>query len=265
MVVNKVFHDTSMIITKHLFIVTGGARGLGEQVVRSLIKHGAFVSIFDINDELSHKLVNELGQNECYFHGRTDVSKEADVEAALEKTIAHFPNTILRGAVLCSGIVSPPKAIQGYGPELSLTSFQQFEHVIKVNLLGTYCVAQKVANVLLKNEPIGQDGERGIIITVSSILGLDGLIVGYGTSKAGISGLTLPLAKELAPFGIRVMSVAPGVFDTPIRNRSSNNTRLPLFPKRLGDPIEFADLVLQIIQMPMLNGSTIRLDGALRA
>ncbi|KAI8637246.1 hypothetical protein BD408DRAFT_437160 [Parasitella parasitica] len=254
-----------MIIKEQLFIVTGGARGLGEQVVRSLIKHGAFVSILDINVELSHKLMDELGQDKCYSHGRTDVSNEADVDIALDKTLAHFSNITLGGAVLCSGIVSPPKAIEGYGPDHSLTSYQQFEHIIKVNLLGTYCVAQKVANVLLKNEPKNQDGERGIIITVSSILGLDGLIVGYGTSKAGISGLTLPLAKELSPFGIRVMSVAPGVFDTPIVDRSSKNTRLPPFPKRLGDPIEFADLVLQIIQMPMLNGSTIRLDGALRA
>ena len=221
----------------------------------------------------------------------------------MKKTIAQFPNVIFGGAVLSSGIVSPPKALDGYGPNFSLTSYQQFEHVINVNLLGTYCVAQKVSEILLKNEPMNQDGERGIIITVSSILGLDGLIVGYGTSKgiftkcafiksnliysnhlAGIAGLTLPLAKELSPFGIRVMSIAPGVFgkimckfaffflnfnktllDTPIVDRSSNTTPLALFPKRLGNPNEFADLVLQIIQMPMLNGSVIRLDGALRA
>ncbi|CAO0800107.1 unnamed protein product [Mucor circinelloides] len=254
-----------MLISGYLFIVTGGARGLGEQVVRSLIDHGACVSILDVNVELAEKLVEELGHDKCYFHGSTDVSKEPEVDAALTKTLAHFPNTTLGGAILSSGIVSPPASISGYGPNLSLTSHQQFEHVIKVNLLGTYCVAQKVAELLLKNEPMNQDGERGIIITVSSILGLDGLIVGYGTSKAAIAGLTLPLAKELSPFGIRVMSVAPGVFDTPIVDRSSNTTPLSLFPKRLGQPTEFSDLVLQIIQMPMLNGSVIRLDGALRA
>ncbi|KAG2200331.1 hypothetical protein INT46_002371 [Mucor plumbeus] len=254
-----------MLIKGYLFIVTGGARGLGEQVVRLLIAHGAFVSILDVNVNLAEKLVDELGHDKCYFHGLTDVSKESDVDNALKKTIAQFPNVIFGGAVLSSGIVSPPKALDGYGPNFSLTSYQQFEHVINVNLLGTYCVAQKVSEILLKNEPMNQDGERGIIITVSSILGLDGLIVGYGTSKAGIAGLTLPLAKELSPFGIRVMSIAPGVFDTPIVDRSSNTTPLALFPKRLGNPNEFADLVLQIIQMPMLNGSVIRLDGALRA
>ncbi|KAF1797139.1 hypothetical protein V8B55DRAFT_1485923 [Mucor lusitanicus] len=255
-----------MLISGYLFIVTGGARGLGEQVVRSLVEHGAFVSILDVNVELAEKLVEELGHDKCYFYGSTDVSKEAEVDIALTKTLAHFPNATVGGAVLSSGIVSPPASLSGYGPDLSLTSYQQFEHVIKVNLLGTYCVAQKVSELLLKNEPMNQDGERGIIITVSSILGLDGLMVGYGTSKAGIAGLTLPLAKELSPFGIRVMSVAPGVFDTPIVDRSSSKaTPVGLFPKRLGTPTEFSDLVLQIIQMPMLNGSVIRLDGALRA
>lgn len=116
----------------------------------------------------------------------------------------------MRGAILSSGIVFSP--FGGYGPENKLTSYSQFEHVIRVNLLGTYCVAQKVAEELLKNDPVNSDGERGVIITVSSILGLDGTLVGYGTSKAGIAGLTLPLAKELAPHGIRVMSIAPGPF-----------------------------------------------------
>lgn len=123
--------------------------------------------------------------------------------------MAHFPAPLV-GAILSSGIVSSPN--KGYGPNDSLTSYSQFEHIVRVNLLGTFCVAQKVSEVLLKNEPMGEDKERGIIITVSSILGLDGLLVGYGTSKAGIVGLTLPLAKELSPFGIRVMSVAPGPF-----------------------------------------------------
>jgi 3-hydroxyacyl-CoA dehydrogenase/3-hydroxy-2-methylbutyryl-CoA dehydrogenase len=114
------------------------------------------------------------------------------------------------GAILSSGIITSPN--KGYGPDNVLTSYSQFEHIIKVNLLGTFCVAQKVSQILLKNEPMDEDGERGIIITVSSILGLDGVLVGYGTSKAGVAGLTLPLAKELSPFGIRVMSIAPGPF-----------------------------------------------------
>lgn len=122
----------------------------------------------------------------------------------------HFDGIPLAGAILSSGIIHAPG--KGYGPQDALTSYAQFERVIKVNLLGTFCVAQKVSQELLKNKPINDDGERGVIITVSSILGLDGTLVGYGTSKAGIAGLTLPLARELAPHGIRVMSIAPGPF-----------------------------------------------------
>lgn len=136
---------------------------------------------------------------------------QAQVEEAIQKTIEKFSDNPLGGAVLCSGILTSQKN-KGYGPGDALTSYQQFEHVIQVNLLGTFCVAQKVAQELLKNESMNSDGERGIIITTSSILGLDGALVSYGTSKAGIIGLTLPLARELSPFGIRVMSIAPGPF-----------------------------------------------------
>lgn len=122
----------------------------------------------------------------------------------------YFTDKPLVGAILSSGIVRSKN--EGYGPGNALTSYSQFEHVVKNNLLGTFCVAQKVTQELLKNEPMNEDGERGIIITVTSILGLDGALVGYGTSKAGIAGLTLPLARELSPFGIRVMSIAPGPF-----------------------------------------------------
>ncbi|KAI7897533.1 short-chain dehydrogenase/reductase SDR [Cokeromyces recurvatus] len=252
-----------MKIDGSVFIVTGGASGLGAQVARSIISEGGLISILDVNSNLAIKLADELGKNKCYFHGPTDVTIESEVELAIQRTMLYFNNATIRGTILCSGIVKPPKSLKGYAG--NLTSFAQFEHIIKINLLGTYCVAQKVAEKLLENKPINEDGEKGIIITVSSILGLDGLLVGYGTSKAGIAGLTLPLAKELAPFGIRVMCIAPGVFDTPLVNQSSESegTPLSLFPHRLGNPIEFSNLVLQIIKMPMLNGSIIRLDGAL--
>lgn len=252
---------------------------------------------------LATQLVEELGSKKCYFPGPIDVTsevgyiflllqiaavfnqvrkKKSQVKKGIQDTQAYFSAPLV-GAILSSGIVSSP--MKGYGPNNTLTSYSQFEHVVKVNLLGTFCVAQKVSEVLLKNEPMGEDKERGIIITVSSILGLDGLLVGYGTSKAGIIGLTLPLAKELSPFGIRVMSIAPGPFgkkkkvisssrdinskfavlvETPLVNRSSSAPKC-LFPERYGKPQEFADLVLQVIQMTMLNGSVIRLDGALRA
>ncbi|RCI04897.1 Short-chain dehydrogenase reductase SDR, partial [Rhizopus stolonifer] len=192
----------------------------------------------------------------------------AHVDRALADTLQHFNQVVLAGAILCSGVVYPPKSIEGYGPDHALTSYSQFEHIIKINLLGTYCVAQKVANILLNNTPMNQDGERGMLITVSSILGLDGTIVGYGTSKAGVAGLTLPMARELSKFGIRVMSIAPGPFDTPILGRSSVHdvvAPFSLFPHRYGVPQEFTDLVMQIIHNPMLNGTVIRLDGALRS
>ncbi|GAA5817283.1 hypothetical protein MFLAVUS_010826 [Mucor flavus] len=251
-----------MKISGYTFIVTGGASGLGKQVVRSLIELGAFVSIFDINQDLANELVQELGQDKCYFSSSVDVTSETQVDEAIARTLKHFDGIPLVGVILSSGIIHAPG--KGYGPQDALTSYAQFERVIKVNLLGTFCVAQKVSQELLKNKPINDDGERGVIITVSSILGLDGTLVGYGTSKAGIAGLTLPLARELAPHGIRVMSIAPGPFDTPIVSKDAAVHNC-LFPARFGRPQEFADLVIQVITMSMLNGSVIRLDGALRA
>lgn len=179
-------------------------------------------------------MVKELGEDKCYFPSSVDVTVEVNsylllfcihvhltlveffllkkdqVNIAVQKTLEYFSTSTLGGAILSSGIVF--SSSEGYGPNNTLTSYSQFEHIIRVNLLGTYCVAQKVAQELLKNDTVNDDGERGVIITVSSILGLDGTLVGYGTSKAGIAGLTLPLAKELAPQGIRVMSIAPGPF-----------------------------------------------------
>ncbi|CEG80445.1 hypothetical protein RMATCC62417_14783 [Rhizopus microsporus] len=200
-----------MQIKEHVFIVTGGASGLGEQVVRAIIDAGGYVSIFDINQNGSTSLTDEYTDHVCYFPGPVDVTSESQVKEALVKTRKHFSKNTIVGTIICSGILNAPH--QGYGPDNMLTSYSQFEHIIRVNLLGTYCVAQKVSEILLQNEPMNNDGERGIIITVASIVGLDGMIVGYGTSKAAIAGLTLPLARELAPFGIRVMSIAPGPFE----------------------------------------------------
>ncbi|OBZ86416.1 3-hydroxyacyl-CoA dehydrogenase type-2 [Choanephora cucurbitarum] len=254
-----------MQIEGNLFIVTGGASGLGEDVARHLVQQGAFVSIFDINQERAESIVNELGQEKCFSPGLTDVTQEANVIESMSRTLAHFSQIALAGAILCSGIVHPPKSLEGYGDQKALTSFAQFEHVIKVNLLGTYCVAQKVAEQLVSNQPFNQDQEKGIIITASSMLGLDGALVGYGTSKAGIIGFTLPMARELASHGIRVMSIAPGPFDTPMVDRNASTpTPTALFPSRYGAPAEFTQLVVEIIRNRMLNGSVIRLDGALR-
>ncbi|KAI8989461.1 3-hydroxyacyl-CoA dehydrogenase type II [Pilobolus umbonatus] len=251
-----------MLIENNIFIVTGGAGGLGEAVVRSLVEKEARVVIFDLNATNGQALVEELGENVCYFPGPVNVTDE--VKEALESGLEHFADYTLGGCVICSGVLWAPPSTSGYGPESKLTSFQQFKFITTVNLFGTYCVAQKVAEKLIENEPTEPDNERGVIVTVSSITGLDGVLVGYGTSKAGVAGLTLPLAKELAPFGVRVMNVAPGPFDTPMVASVPFKSPDCLFPNRLGRPSEFADLVSSVITMPLLNGSIIRLDGALR-
>ncbi|CDH51730.1 short-chain dehydrogenase reductase sdr [Lichtheimia corymbifera JMRC:FSU:9682] len=242
------------------------ASGLGKQVVESLIAQGAFVVIIDINAAGSEKVVAALGKDHVFFPGSVDVSSEEQFNEALHKGIAQFPQAILAGAIICSGVVWPPHHLEGYGPENALTSFGQFKHIVGVNLLGAYNVAQQVANLLIKNDPFDDDGQRGVIITTSSIMGLDGSLLAYGTSKAGVAGMTLPMARELANFGVRVMSIAPGPFETPLVHAVPNVQAPPcLFPKRYGRPSEFADLVLHIIDNPMLNGSVIRLDGAIRA
>ncbi|CAO3671348.1 unnamed protein product [Rhizopus stolonifer] len=195
-----------------VFIVTGGAGGLGAQVASSIITKGGLVALFDIDEKRLNEVVKKCGNNVCYSPGPIDITLESQVEEAINKTRSYFSNKVLAGVILCGGILFPPASKLGYGPKNVLTSYDQFKHVLNVNVLGTYCVAQKVSEVFIKNKPLNKDGERGIIITLSSILGLDGVIVGYGTSKAAVAGLTLPLATELSPFGIRVMSIAPGAF-----------------------------------------------------
>ncbi|CDS04877.1 hypothetical protein LRAMOSA07407 [Lichtheimia ramosa] len=254
-----------MTIAERLFIVTGGASGLGKQVVESLVGRDAFVLVH-INATGSEKLVATLGKDQVYFPGSVDVANEDQINEAIHKGVEHFPQAILAGAIICSGVVWPSHCLEGYGPGNALTSFQQFKHIVNINLLGAYNVAQQVANLLIKNDPFDDDGQRGVIITTSSILGLDGSLLAYGTSKAGVAGMTLPMARELADFGVRVMSIAPGPFETPLVHAMPNVQAPPcLFPKRYGRPSEFADLVLHIIDNPMLNGSVIRLDGAIRA
>ncbi|KAI8093063.1 uncharacterized protein BX664DRAFT_277758 [Halteromyces radiatus] len=254
-----------MKVENNLFIVSGGASGLGRQTVCSLVNKGAYVGIIDINAEASLALVEQLDEKYVHFPGSVDVTSEEQVEQAIQEIKIKFQIIPLVGAVLCSGVLMPPSHIEGYGPKSQLTSYQQFKHIVDINLLGTYNVIQKISNILIQNQPLNEDGERGVIITVSSITGLDGSLVGYGTSKAGIAGLTLPLARELAIFGIRSMCIAPGPFETPISTTAGDMKAPPcLFPSRHGHPTEFADTVIHLITSSMLNGSIIRLDGGLR-
>ncbi|ORZ01455.1 short-chain dehydrogenase/reductase SDR [Syncephalastrum racemosum] len=246
------------------FIVTGGASGLGEQVARTLHKNGAHVIIFDINVMRGNAVSGELGDRVSFY--KVDVRCERTVQEMVEAACTAC-TVSLAGAILCSGVVLPPGNAVGYGPDRVLTSIAQFKAVVDINLIGTYNVAQHVAARLIENKPYNDDGERGVIITTSSLLGLDGVLTAYATSKAGVAGLTLPLARELSPFGVRVVSVAPGPFDTPLVQTDGLAQSAPscLFPKRYGKPDEFASLVLHVLENPMLNGSVLRLDGGLRA
>ncbi|KAI7863445.1 hypothetical protein BDF14DRAFT_1959177 [Spinellus fusiger] len=252
-----------MLVKGNTFVVTGGASGLGEQVVRDIVAHGGNVIIMDLNETRAKNLVAELG-SQAYSYGSIDVTSESVVKEALDFGVDYFKDSTLVGAVLCAGVFAPAKGIEGYGPDSQLTGYAQFKSIVTVNLFGTYNVAQQVAQRLISNELPSKDNERGILITVSSVLGLDGALVGYGTSKAGVAGLTLPLAKELAGFGIRVMSIAPGPFDTPIFDQTTQDIPKCLFPHRSGEPKEFSEVVLNIINNVMFNGSIIRLDGGIR-
>jgi len=243
-------------------IVTGGASGLGEACVRNLTKLGSKVSIFDFAEERGEKIRSELG--DAVIFCKTDVTDEKAVQAAVDKTMDFFGK--IQIAINCAGVPTPAKVLGKEGP----MPMDHFNQVIKINLVGTMIVIRLVAEKMLKNTP-NEDGEKGVIINTASIAAFDGQIgqAAYSASKAGVVGITLPIAREFADYGIRVVTIAPGLFETPMltglseKVRESLNKMVP-FPRRLGKPSEFALLVKQIIENPMLNGCTIRLDAALR-
>lgn len=241
-------------------IVTGGASGLGGATAAFLAQGGAKVTIFDMNAELGEEKAAAIGGKFL----RVDVTDESAVEAAIaEAEGLHGKARIL---VNCAGIGPPAKVVDRDGAALPLASFT---NVVNVNLLGSFSVLSKFAAALHKAEPVGE--ERGVIINTASVAAFDGQIgqAAYAASKGGIVGMTLPVARELARYGIRVMTIAPGLFLTPLLEglpqeaQDSLGAQVP-FPSRLGDPSEYAKMVGAIIDNPMLNGETIRLDGAIR-
>ncbi|MDR7155734.1 NAD(P)-dependent dehydrogenase (short-subunit alcohol dehydrogenase family) [Sphingobium xenophagum] len=241
-------------------IVTGGASGLGAATARTLAAGGAKVAIFDLNDALGEAIAAEIGGT--FF--RVNVTSEDDVIGALDA--AEQANGIARVLVNCAGISVPTKTIQRDGSPHPLDSFRK---VVEINLVGTYNVASKFAAGLARAEPI--DGERGVIINTASVAAFDGQIgqCSYGASKAAIAGLTLPLARDLASVLIRVNTIAPGVFMTPILESLSTEALASLgkqvpMPARLGRPEEYAELAAQIVSNGYLNGETIRIDGTIR-
>jgi NAD(P)-dependent dehydrogenase (short-subunit alcohol dehydrogenase family) len=250
-----------MEIDKKAFIVTGGASGLGEATARMIVRRGGRVVIADINPEGS-KIADELGSSAFFIS--MDVTQEADGVSAVEAVKEKFG--ALHGLVNCAGI-APSERIAGKNGPHSLDSFTR---TININLVGTFNMLRLVANAMISNEPMA-DGERGVIINTASIAAFEGQVgqAAYAASKAGVAGLTLPAARELARFGIRVVTIAPGLFMTPMMAGFTSAVQeslaqTVLFPKRLGAPEEFAALVETICEVRMLNGETIRLDGALR-
>jgi NAD(P)-dependent dehydrogenase (short-subunit alcohol dehydrogenase family) len=242
--------------------VSGGASGLGEATARLLVERGARVAIADVNDEKAEVLAAELGDGAAAFH--CDVTSEDEVRAAVEGAVEAFGP--LRLAVGCAGVGWAEKTVSKQGPHQLLP----FETVLRVNLVGMFNVLRIGAAAMNDNEP-DTGGERGLVVMTASIAAFDGQIgqISYSASKAGIAGMTLPAARDLSGRGIRVCTIAPGLFDTPLLAALPEEARAALgagvpFPRRLGLPAEYAQLALSIAENPMLNGETIRLDGALR-
>jgi 3-hydroxyacyl-CoA dehydrogenase/3-hydroxy-2-methylbutyryl-CoA dehydrogenase len=243
-------------------IVTGGASGLGAATVRMLAACGAKVMIADVNEDLGKQLAQQVGASAGFV--KADVTHEEQVRGAIEEAVTRHGG--LHIAVATAGIGVAEKLIGKNG----VHDLARFARVLQVNLIGTFDVMRRAANAMTANPP-DEDGGRGVLIATASVAAFEGQIgqVAYSASKGGIVSMTLPLARELARHGIRVVTIAPGIFNTPLfaglpaEAVASLGEQVP-FPKRLGQPGEYAALVQHIIENNMLNGSTIRLDGAIR-
>ncbi|MGE4650391.1 MAG: 3-hydroxyacyl-CoA dehydrogenase [Myxococcota bacterium] len=243
--------------------VTGGASGLGEATARLLKARGARVCIYDLPRSEGARVAESLGESAHFVGG--DVTDEAQVSAALDEAVKIFGS--LRAVVNCAGIGSAARTVSKRGEPFPL---DLFERTIRVNLIGSFNVIRLAAAHMIGNEP-GEHGERGAIVNTASAAAFEGQIgqAAYSASKGGVVGMTLPIARDLARHGIRVCSIAPGLFKTPMLMTLPEAALEALgasvpFPARLGEPPEYAQLACQILENPMLNGETIRLDGAIR-
>ena len=257
-----------MQIQQHSFLVTGGASGLGESVVRAIVAEGGNVVIADLNEVAGQALADELGANVRFV--RCDVTSGDEVQGAVDMAEKAFGG--LQGSINCAGIVVVQKLLDRENNPADLDAFSRG---VNINLVGSFNVARLVAASIAKRVATDDDAEKnadqGVIINTASIAAFDGQVgqASYSSSKAGVVGLTLPLARELARHGIRVMTIAPGVFATPMMQSIPEKAREQLeagvpYPKRMGAPNEFAKLVMHIIDNAYLNGEVIRLDGAIR-
>jgi NAD(P)-dependent dehydrogenase (short-subunit alcohol dehydrogenase family) len=251
-----------MDVAGRAFVVTGAGSGLGEATARGLVEAGGRVLIADLQDDKGSTVAASLGDAARFVH--TDVTNEESVRAAVDAAVEAFGS--IHGAVSCAGVAIAQKVVGRAGPH----PLDQFEWVIQINLIGTFNVIRLAAAAMSSNEP-DDGGERGVIVNTASIAAFDGQVgqAAYSASKGGVAGMTLPIARELGRSGIRVVTIAPGIFETPMMAMLPEQAREHLleqtvFPKRLGEPPEFAALVRHVVENPMLNGEVIRLDGAIR-
>ncbi len=251
-----------MQIQHHVFLITGGASGLGAAVAQLVVDQGGKAVLVDMNAEAGAAQAAALGANARFV--RADVTDEAQAQAAIREAVDGFGG--LNALVCCAGVAPAVKVLGKDGAH----PLDSFSRVVQINLVGTFNMIRLAAQAMAGNTP-NDEGERGVIVCTASVAAFDGQIgqAGYAASKAGVVGMTLPIARELARYGIRVMTIAPGIFETPMLKglpqaaQDSLGQQVP-FPSRLGRPSEYARLVRSIVENPMLNGEVIRLDGAIR-
>ena len=250
-----------MRIAGSSYLIPGGASGLGAATARMLTAAGGRVVLLDLNADQGAAMARELGADVRFVQG--SVTEAAPVAEAIAQAQQLAP---LRGVVNCAGVAPGERVVGKQGPH----ALDSFRRAVDINLVGTFNVLRLAADVMSKGDPL-ETGERGVIVNTASVAAFDGQIgqAAYSASKAGVVGMALPIARELARFGIRVMTIAPGIFETPMlmgmteELRASLGSQVP-FPSRLGRPDEYAALVRHILENPMLNGEVIRLDGAIR-
>lgn len=252
-----------MNIDGKIAVITGGASGLGRATADIIVAHGGRVALLDLNKSLAESAAEEIGDAAAAFE--CNVADAESAEAAVAGVMDHFGSIHIN--VNCAGIGAAGRTVGREGP----LALRTFDFVIQVNLVGTFNTLRLCAAEMQKNEPVSEDGERGVVINTASVAAYDGQIgqAAYSASKGGVVGMTLPIARDLSRAGVRVNTIAPGIFDTPMMMGATPQVRDPLiasvqFPKRLGLAEEYALLARQIVENPYLNGETIRLDGGIR-